>query len=102
MRSAAVVLSLLLCLAGAVPALAGSTVSGRVEIHTKGGQSTGNNAGVVVYLKEVNGNKGFSASSKGPSMASENMKFAPEVLPVLVGTSVVFPNKDDTVHNAFS
>jgi plastocyanin len=57
---------------------------------------------VVVYLKEVNGNKGFSAPKGGPSMASEDMKFTPEILPILVGTSVVFPNKDDTIHNAFS
>ena len=101
MRSSMAVLSLFLCLAVAVPVFAGSTVSGRVEIHAKGGTSVSNNSGVVVYLKEVNGNKGFSGSD-GPSMASENMKFSPEVLPVLVGTSVVFPNKDDTVHNAFS
>ncbi len=103
MRSAVILLTLLFGFAGAVPAaLAGSSVSGRVEVHAKGGASAADNSGVVVYLKEVNGNKGFSAGKNGPSMASENMKFAPEILPVLVGTSVVFPNKDDTVHNAFS
>lgn len=97
--------SFILCSVAAVPAArAGSTgtLHGRVEVRSKDNKPLGNNSGVVVYLKEVNGNKGFSASKGGPSMASENMKFAPEVLPVLVGTSVVFPNKDETIHNAFS
>ncbi|SRR5258708_15657565 len=78
------------------------TIYGQVEIRSKDNRSLDDHSGVVIYLKEVNGNKGFGPSKGGHSMASENMKFAPEVLPVLVGTSVVFPNKDDTVHNAFS
>lgn len=106
MRSIAFLLvSVILYSASAVPAgSSGSTgtLRGRVEIRSKDNQPLGNNSGVVVYLKEVNGNKGFTASKGGPSMASENMKFAPEVLPILVGTSVVFPNKDETIHNAFS
>ncbi len=81
---------------------AAGVLAGRVEIRSKNQQPLGDNSGVVVYLKEVNGNKGFAAMKGKPSMASENMKFAPAILPILVGTSVVFPNKDDTIHNVFS
>jgi plastocyanin len=94
-----------LCFAWAIPVSgsdSGGTIYGQVEIHSKNGQSTGDNSGAVVYLKEVNGNKGFTPEKKSPTMASENMQFNPGVLPVLVGTSVIFPNKDDTIHNAFS
>lgn len=77
-------------------------IYGKVEIQSKNHQPLGNSSGAVVYLKEVNGNKGFSPSGSRPSMASENMRFTPEVLPVLAGTSVVFPNNDDMIHNAFS
>ena len=77
-------------------------VYGKVEVRSKNNQPLGVNSGVVVYLKEVNGNKGFTPMGGRPSMASENMKFSPDVLPVLVGTSVVFPNKDDAIHNVYS
>ena len=83
-----------------VPAESG-VLFGKVEIRSKNQQPLGVNSGVVVYLKEVNGNKGFSSKTR-PAMASENMKFSPDILPILVGTSVVFPNKDDSIHNAFS
>lgn len=35
-------------------------------------------------------------------MAQKNIAFAPDLLPVLVGTAVDFPNMDDTYHNVFS
>ena len=35
-------------------------------------------------------------------MAQKNIAFAPDLLPVLVGTAVDFPNLDDTYHNVFS
>ena len=56
----------------------------------------------VVYLE---GN--FSANAKVRSgvvaeMAQKNIAFAPDLLPVLIGTAVDFPNMDDTYHNVFS
>lgn len=93
-------LALLLAFTTADPGFAGN-LSGQVQIVTKNGQTLGDNSGVVVYLKEVNGNKGFSPKGD-PSMASQDMQFAPSVVPILVGTSVAFPNKDDAIHNAFS
>jgi len=35
-------------------------------------------------------------------MAQKNINFAPNLLPVRVGTTVSFPNFDDTYHNVFS
>ena len=42
-------------------------------------------------------------SPKAPAqMAQKNIAFAPDLLPVLVGAAVDFPNMDDTYHNVFS
>ena len=42
-------------------------------------------------------------NSKAPAqIAQKNIAFAPDLLPVLVGTAVEFPNMDDTYHNVFS
>jgi plastocyanin len=35
-------------------------------------------------------------------MAQKSIAFAPDLLPVLVGSTVEFPNMDDTYHNVFS
>jgi plastocyanin len=35
-------------------------------------------------------------------MPQKNITFAPDLVPVLVGTTVEFPNLDDTYHNVFS
>lgn len=54
----------------------------------------------VVYLE---GNFRAQNDSKAPArMAQKNIAFAPDLLPVLVGTAVDFPNLDDTYHNVFS
>lgn len=41
-------------------------------------------------------------TSKKAEMDQQDMKFFPHVLPVLVGTTVDFPNHDKTWHNIFS
>jgi plastocyanin len=54
----------------------------------------------VVYLE---GNFASVASPPHPAeMAQKNINFAPNLLPVRVGTTVTFPNRDDTYHNVFS
>jgi plastocyanin len=56
----------------------------------------------VVYL-EGDFRSQQNANSKAPAqMAQKNIAFAPDLLPVLVGTAVDFPNMDDTYHNVFS
>jgi plastocyanin len=56
----------------------------------------------VVYLE---GNFALQSANvpKSPAqVAQKNIAFAPDLLPVLVGTMVEFPNMDDTYHNVFS
>ncbi len=56
----------------------------------------------VVYLEGDFRSKA-NETPKGPArMAQKNIAFAPDLLPVLVGTAVDFPNLDDTYHNVFS
>lgn len=77
-------------------------ISGKVEIYDQNHKSVADKSNVVVYLEEVNGNKGFTPPSETPKIVSRDMKFVPEVLPILVGTTVDFTNEDDVEHNAFS
>ena len=56
----------------------------------------------VVYLEGV-----FPAAAGGhdrpvAQMAQKNLNFGPGILPIQVGTTVEFPNLDDTYHNVFS
>ncbi len=44
----------------------------------------------------------YPAPSKNPMLDQKNLQFHPQVLPVLVGTSVDFPNRDRLYHNVFS
>ena len=56
---------------------------------------------VVVYLEPVN--KSSYAPPKEPAVLDQkNLIFVPHVLPVLLGTKVIFPNSDQTRHSVFS
>lgn len=54
----------------------------------------------VVYLKDVPGK--FPPPKKNPVMDQQGMRFTPHVLPVLVGSTVDFPNNDTVHHNVLS
>jgi plastocyanin len=54
----------------------------------------------VVYL-EGNFPK-TSSPSRSAAMAQKNINFDPGLLPIRAGTTVEFPNLDDTYHNVFS
>jgi plastocyanin len=56
---------------------------------------------VVVYIDKIAG-KTFTPPAKHPIMDQSNMTFVPHVLPVLIGTTVDFPNSDVVRHNVFS
>jgi plastocyanin len=53
----------------------------------------------VVYLE---GDFSKTPAAHAASMAQKNINFAPNLLPIRVGTTVDFPNLDDTYHNVFS
>lgn len=55
----------------------------------------------VVYL-EGDFAAQLSPPAEQPALLQQGLAFHPRVLPVVVGTTVSFPNDDDTYHNVFS
>jgi len=57
----------------------------------------------VVYLESDELNEGpYPLPATLPSLDQRNLQFHPQVLPVMVGTKVEFPNRDNLFHNVFS
>src|SRR5512135_3192594 len=57
----------------------------------------------VVYLEGESLNRGeYRPPERHPVLDQRNLQFHPEVLPILVGTTVDFPNRDNLFHNVFS
>ena len=56
----------------------------------------------VVYLEGDFHAQAASAQKSPGQVAQKNVAFAPDLLPILVGTAVEFPNMDETYHNVFS
>lgn len=57
----------------------------------------------VVYLEGEELNAGtYPLPDRNPLLDQTNIQFHPQVLPILVGTSVDFPNRDNLFHNVFS
>jgi plastocyanin len=97
-------LALLLLLAWTVPSKAdpAATVRGSIKVLKKGlfgriGESD-DRSGVVVYVTGYD----ESPPSDMAVLAQQNEKFNPRILPIVVGQSVSFPNRDRFYHNVFS
>lgn len=78
-------------------------IRGNVTLKTAQGEIKKDASGVVIYLE----NEALSKSpavptATRPAIHQRNKEFVPAVLPVLVGTTVDFPNDDNVFHNAFS
>ena len=71
----------------------------RYEIVTKGGVLSTNPPLAVVYLE---GPRAKPAQLPMKQVTQKEMNFIPTLLPVQTGTTVEFPNEDDTYHNIFS
>ena len=57
----------------------------------------------VVYLESDELNQvPYPPPAKIPSLDQKNLQFHPQVLAVMVGTKVEFPNRDNLFHNVFS
>ena len=57
----------------------------------------------VVYLESEALNNGvYPPPAAHPMLDQKNLQFHPQVLPILVGTTVDFPNRDNLFHNVFS
>jgi plastocyanin len=78
---------------GLLPA---AEVEGQVVV-----RSARDNANVVVYIDRIAG-KRFNPPAEPVVLDQVNLTFLPHVLPVLVGTRVAFPNRDEVRHNVFS
>ncbi|MCP5380837.1 MAG: hypothetical protein H6912_00575 [Kordiimonadaceae bacterium] len=57
---------------------------------------------VVTLVGENPGNETKNAVMPPPVMTQQNIQFSPFVLPVAVGTTVSFPNKDNIRHHVYS
>jgi len=71
----------------------------RYQIITKGGVLSTQPPLAVVYLE---GSFPQPASLPTKQVTQKDLTFIPSLLPVRVGTTVEFPNLDDTYHNIFS
>jgi len=77
-------------------------VFGQVTIRDDAGALIEDAGGVLIYLDGVASDTAYPIPAIRPKMASREKKFVPDVLPVLVGTTVDFPNTDPILHNVFS
>lgn len=85
--------------------LCGATVEGRVDLKDSRNPAVRKGAdysGVVVWCKPINAPTVTRIANAHARMLQKNKMFIPHVLPVLVGTTVDFPNSDPIFHNAFS
>lgn len=69
------------------------------EVKLKGKRVAGD---AVVYLEGLADGKKFSPPATPLIMDQKDLVFVPHVLPVLMGTTVEFPNNDDLRHNVYS
>ena len=114
MNLRALVLVLALCAFLSSAARAQGTIEGRVELPktqsapvmakrydvvTKGGVLSTDPPLAVVYLE---GAASKSSALPKKQVLQKDLVFSPGLLPVQVGTTVEFPNLDDTYHNIFS
>jgi plastocyanin len=57
----------------------------------------------VVYLESEELNQGtYTPPDRRSVLNQKDLQFRPQVLPILVGTTVDFPNRDNLFHNVFS
>jgi hypothetical protein len=59
-------------------------------------------ADAVVYIAKVPGAAAATAPAEPLALDQIHNEYVPRVLPVVLGTTVVFPNKDNTRHHVYS
>ena len=55
----------------------------------------------VIYIEKIEGRE-FELPEKNPVMDQKNKIFTPHLLPILVGSTIDFPNTDDVRHSVYS
>src|ERR1700719_3549 len=59
-------------------------------------------SGVVVWLEPLSGLPVLQTKPARVEMIQKDKTFSPHVLPIMIGTTIDFPNYDPIFHNAFS
>lgn len=78
-----------------------NTVYGEVTVQRVNGGARDDRANVVVFLEGA-GLDGRAVSSTATRVSQRHARFAPDVVPLVKGSSVHFPNDDTVFHNVFS
>jgi plastocyanin len=94
----------LICSSVFVAGLQGATVSGTVELRDSRIDSVARGkdySGIVLSLRAVN-QPAPAAPARHATMLQKNKMFTPHILPVVMGTTIDFPNGDPIFHSAFS
>jgi len=83
----------------------GATVYGHVQLVFSNDPSVRKHqdySGVVVWIEPLSQLPEVSSKARRVEMVQKDKTFSPHVLPIMVGTTVDFPNYDPIFHNAFS
>ncbi|MFQ5629582.1 MAG: carboxypeptidase regulatory-like domain-containing protein [bacterium] len=80
-----------------VPVAIGGEIKGTVT-----SKQIDNKKDILVFIEKVDSNTVFHNPDEKPKMDQRNLAFLPHILPVVVGTTVEFPNNDHVLHNVFS
>ncbi len=80
----------------------GRTAWGVVRLIDRGGEPRASSADVVVFVDQAPEPAWPDFEVEMPVVTQAQMRFSPTVLPVVVGTTVGFPNNDRVFHNVFS
>jgi plastocyanin len=79
------------------------SIHGVVRVLDRRGRPKDSQTGVVVFLDELeNAPPSWPAPRDEPVIRQADKRFVPELLPILVGTTVNFLNDDTIYHNVFS
>ncbi len=92
-------LTIVICLSLSAPAVCATAKTGIINV-TLSAKKKKRIRNSLVYLERVTGK--WPAPRKPVVMDQKNQKFVPFVLPIVVGTTVMFRNSDATGHNVFS
>jgi plastocyanin len=79
----------------------GPAVEGTVTVLDRNGTPKPQHNGVVVFLDELE-HPAAPVPTAHAVITQKNKTFDPEVLPIVAGTTVDFPNNDTIYHNVFS
>jgi plastocyanin len=86
---------------GAAPLAAQGTVSGRVTLLERPGETTTDLGNTVISLEPAPGTK-VRLDEVTAQMPIQGRQFSPRVVVITMGSKVAFPNQDPFNHNVFS